>query len=405
MIDIRKLASAAAIAGLLGALPVAAAAQTPTLLAPTDLTLTLAEVQELTLGVQPPAWFAERLTGAPDVAEGVALNPKIQFMLQGGRGGDPVAAAEQEQRAFATSEGRAAIRASADRRWTMRTAVTPEMASVDDRQIASRGGDLHVRVYRPETEATGPLPVLVYYHGGGFVFASVAAVDRLVRLIANEAKVIVVSVDYRLAPEHPYPAPHDDAEDAFVWARANAAAFGGDPERVAVGGDSAGGHLAAVTSARQVTAGRPAPLYQLLYYPAVTLEQDDPSYDQFDADFGLDRSFMEAVTAMAFPGASRDAPEAHPVDAPSLAGLPASIVVTAGFDPLRDQARRYARRLEADGVSVLYLNYPTLTHSFLNWSGVIEDADEAARETARTFGRAIRSRAAVLALPDRAAAQ
>src|SRR5690606_3399551 len=142
-----------------------------------------------------------------------------------------------------------------------------------------------------------------------------------------------------------------------------------------------GGHLAAVTSARQVAAGRPAPLYQLLYYPAVTLGQDDPSYDQFDADFGLDRSFMEAVTAMAFPGVSRDAPEAHPVDAPSLAGLPASIVVTAGFDPLRDQARRYARRLEADGVSVLYLNYPTLTHSFLNWSGVIEDADEAARET------------------------
>lgn len=399
---IKSLAAWTALV-LLAAAPSFVAAQTPSLLSPPDVVLTPAEREELVVGLNPEAWFAERLTTPRETADGDRLNAKIQFLLERAKATATPDDAARERQAFSTAEGRAAIRATADRRWTIRTAVTEEMASVEDRQIASRGGDLHVRIYRPRTDQEGPLPVLVYYHGGGFVFASVTAVDRLVRLIANEADVVVVSVDYRLAPEHPYPAAHDDAEDAFLWARANAAAIGGDPDRVAVGGDSAGGHLSAVTSLRQVLAGRPAPLYQLLYYPAVTLAQDEPSYDQFDESYGLDRGFMEAVTDMTFPGASRRAAEASPVDAPSLRGMPATILVTAGFDPLRDQGRRFASRLEADGVSTIYLNYGSLTHSFLNWSGLIEDADAAARETAQVFGRAIRSRPGLLALPPRPA--
>lgn len=376
----------------------AASAQTPDILNPPDITLTSAERAELTVGQNPESWFAGRLQGPREVVDGETLNAKLQYLFERSRAA-PAETAEAERRAFATPEGRAAIRAAADRRWTVRTALSAPMASVDDRMILGRGGEIHVRVYRPVTAATGPLPVLVYYHGGGFVFSSVKAVDRMTRLMANEADAIVVSVDYRLAPEHPYPAAHDDAEDAFLWVRANAAALGGDPDMVAVGGDSAGGHLAAVTSLRQIAAGKPVPAYLLLYYPALSLGQDERSYGLFDQGYGLDRAFMEAVTDMAFPDpAGRSTVEAAPVTAPSLQGMPATLVVTAGFDPIRDQGRRFARRLEADGVSVLYLNYGGLTHSFLNWSGVIEEADGAARQTAALFGQAIRSRKAALTM-------
>lgn len=370
------------------------------MLAPPDLVLTAEEQAEIRLGLQPEAAFLQRLREPRIVIDGVPLNGKIQFLLEQTR---PEVSETREQAlaAFATPEQRAAIRAATDRRWTVRTALSPDMASVEDRLAPGRGGAIPVRIYRPDAADDGPLPVMVYFHGGGFVMSSIQAVDRQVRLIADEAKVIVVSVDYRLAPEHPYPAAHDDAEDAFLWARDNAEDFGGDPAAVAVGGDSAGGHLAVVTALRQVTAGGPAPVYQLLYYPAVSMGQDERSYDLFDEGFGLDRAFMEAVTQLTFPDpASRATAEASPVAAPSLANMPAAIVVTAGYDPLRDQARRYARRLESEGVSTIHLNYGSLTHSFLNWSGLIEEAEDAARETAAVFGRAVRSQAGLPPLSE-----
>lgn len=372
----------------------------PPILSPADVTLTAAEKAELKTGLEPERWFVQRLRGPRERVDGQLLDAKLQFLKE-------MAAAQKPENvddlltAFDTPEKRAAIRADTDRRWTIRSAITADMA-VEDRTIPGRGGPIPVRIYRPETGEDGPLPVLVYYHGGGFVFASVRAVDRQVRLIANEARVIVVSVDYRLAPEHPFPAPQDDAEDAFLWARAHAASLGGDPARIGVGGDSAGGHLALVTSLRQRAAGRPGPLYQLLYYPAVTLDQGDRSYALFGEGYGLDLAFINVVTRLAFPDpASREAPATWALRESSLAGMPATIVATAGYDPLRDQGRRLAARLETDGVGVVYLNYPSLTHSFLNWSGLIPDANRAARETAALFGQAIRSRAVAAADTDR----
>ena len=374
------------------------AAAPPTLLSPADIELTRAERDELQAGLQPEAWFAERLQVPRESVDGQRLNAKIQFLLEKTRGDAPQS--KQDVLAgFDTPEERAAARAAADRRWTVRTAISAGMAQVEDREVPGRGGMIPVRIYRPVAGDADPLPVLVYYHGGGFVFSSIDAVDRLVRLIAGEAGVIVVSVAYRLAPEHPFPAPQDDAEDAFAWTRAHAAEFGGDPARVAVGGDSAGGQLALAVSLRQRAAQRPMPLYQLLYYPAVTLAQGDRSYELFGEGYGLDLGFIDAVTELAFPDpAARTAPATWALDEPDLRGLPATLVVTAGYDPLRDQARRLAAQLEHDGVSVVYLNYPSLTHSFLNWSGVIEDAAGAARQTAALFGTAVRSRPAVLAL-------
>lgn len=372
-----------------------AVATPPSLLSPADIELTRAEREELRAGLKPEAWFAERLRTPREAVDGQRLNAKVQFLLEKAR----AAGAESKQEVlsqFDTAEERASVREAADRRWTVRTAISAEMAQVEDRAVPGRGGTIPVRIYRPDSGGDGPLPVLVYYHGGGFVFSSVEAVDRLVRLIANEADAVVVSVDYRLAPEHPFPAPQDDAEDAFLWVREHAAEFGGDPARIGVGGDSAGGQLALAVSLRQRAANRPMPLYQLLYYPAVTLEQGDRSYQLFGQGYGLDLGFIDAVVELAFPDpAARTAPATWALGEADLSGMPASIVVTAGYDPLRDQGRRLAARLESDGVSATYLNYASLTHSFLNWSGVIEEAALAARQTAALFGTAIRSRPAV----------
>lgn len=366
---------------------------TSPMLSPPDIALTAEERQAVAAGQQPESAFVARLQGPREVIDGQTLNPKVQYLLEQSRPHNTPEAFEAERAAFATAEGRAEARAATDRRWRIHTLITAEMRSVEDRAIPSRaGGAIPVRIYRPNVESDAPLPVLVYFHGGGFIFASIEAIDRAVRLIANEARVIVVSVDYRLAPEHPYPAAHDDAEDAFLWVRANAASFGGDPARIGVGGDSAGGHLSVVTALRQIAAGRPTPAQLLLYYPAVTMAREDRSYELFGNGYGLDIPFIEAVTQMTFPDATmRARPEASPLSAPSLQGMPPTILVTAGFDPLRDQGRRFAERLEAEGGGATYRNYPGLTHSFLNWSGSIEEAGAAARETAILFGEAIRA--------------
>jgi acetyl esterase len=384
---------------LFAVMTLAACAPKPKEVAPTDLQLTAEEQRTLEAARQPESWFIAQLKGPRENVDGDLLNPKMQYLLE--RVVRPGATPEQEEKsraAFATGEGRKAARAGVIRSWTINAKITEPMAAVEDRRIPGRGGEIPVRIYRPKTQAEGPLPVLVYYHGGGYIFASIAAVDRQVRLMANEAQVIAVSVDYRLAPEHPYPAPQDDAEDAFLWVRENAASFGGDPNRIGVGGDSAGGQLATVVSYRQRRANKPMPLYQLLYYPAVHTRQDDRSYEQFGQGYGLDRGFVDAVVPMAFPDpAVREGEDAIPFNAASLAGMPATILATAGYDPLRSSGRALARKLEADGVSVIYLNFGSLTHSFLNWSGVIDDAHRAATLTAQLFGQAIRSRAAQLA--------
>lgn len=353
-------------------------------LSPTDIELTAAERQAVALGQRPDTSFESELQGPREVIDGQTLNSKLQFILEHERAAATPEAFEAERAAFASAQGRAEARAATDRRWRIHTLITPDMARVEDRTIPGRAGNqIPVRIYTPATETSEPLPVLVYYHGGGFIFASVEAVDRLVRLIANEARVIVVSVEYRLAPEHPYPAAHDDAEDAFLWVRANAANFGGDPARVSAGGDSAGGHLATVTAQRLIGANQAPPHTLLLYYPALTMATDDRSYELFGNGYGLDLPFVQAVIEMEFPDATmRASAEGSPLNAASLAGMPPTILITAGFDPLRDQGKRFADRLQAEGGNVTYRNYASLTHSFLNWSGSIEDAATAARETA-----------------------
>lgn len=355
------------------------------------------EREQLAFYSQPESWFATHLKGPRETVDGQTLDPKLQYMVEQRRPAAPWVM-RSAPLIFATPWGRAFIRHGVDREWRLFTKVTPEMAQVEDRTVNGRGGPIPVRIYRPKVEGEGPLPVLVYHHGGGWIFASIASHDRVSRLLANEARAIVVTVDYRLAPEHSYPAASDDGEDAYLWARANAASFGGDPARVGVGGDSAGGHVAINIAQRQIKAGKPIPAAMLLFYPGAGLPQEDPSYTLFGKGYALDSAFIEFILPRVFKGYGRDRiREAdafmNPANAPSLAGLPPAIVATAGFDILRDSGRRFAERLRTDGVPVRYANYPSLTHSFLQFSAVVHDADTASTESARLFGRLVRDSA------------
>lgn len=337
---------------------------------------------------RPEAWFVAEAGGQAIVIDGQTLDPRVQYIIaqeqaaEAARGdppGDP----------GATPEGRAAARAAFDRRWASRTRVTADMAWVRDLDAPGRGGPIPVRVYRPAAE--GELPVIVYFHGGGWILGGIDGADRAVRLIANEARAIIVSVGYRLAPEHSYPAAWEDAEDAYAWAEANAASWGGDAARLAVGGDSAGGNLAIATSTRRLDAGRHPPAYQLLYYPAVDMSREYPSWRLFGQGFGLDSGFADYVIPRAFPAGGLDAPEISPVRAADPARMPPTIIAIAGFDILRDSENAYAARLGQAGVPVTRFFYPSLIHGFLQLSGPVPAADAAAREPARALGEALRA--------------
>lgn len=365
---------------------------------PPEFELTPGEREHLTLLRQPNEHFLAQI-GARESFDGDTLHPKAQWFLQTiARPADTPESLDAEERMMDTPEGRTEIRRFVDRAWALKTRLGRPLAALHDLAIESRGGSLPLRVYVPQAKRPGPLPVLVYAHGGGWLFGSIAAVDRALRILADEAETVVVSVDYRLAPEHPYPAAHDDTEDAYRWALANAATYGGDPAAVAVGGDSAGAHLAVTVSRRLLEAGGPLPRYQLLYYPFLDWDRDTPSMRRFALGYGLDARFVDVMERLTFPDpARRVGAEFAPLRAESMRGLPATLLLTAGWDILRDQGRQYAQRLEADGVPVLYLNAGSLGHGFMQRSGVYDDADRICTASAQLFGVALRSRRLTMA--------
>ncbi len=354
-----------------------------------DFTPTATERERLDLMSKPESWFIQNLAGPREVVDGQHLDPKLQYHFEARRRRP----AETVKRGLdLLAQGDRGARSALARDWALLTRVTAPMRKVEDRTVAGRGGAVPIRIYTPETDEPGALPVLIYFHGGGFIYSSIEAADRATRLMANEGRVIVVSVDYRLSPENKWPAAHDDGEDVFRWTRANAKALGGDPAMVGVGGDSAGGNISVAISLRQLRARLPVPAYQLLYYGATGFGRGHRSADLFGKGYGLDNAFRQFIVPLVYGDQKTAAKAAAEFDG-SMAGMPATIVVTAGFDILRDNGQELAQRLAKDGVPVTYLNYPTLTHGFLQWSGVVEDANRAATDTARLYGTAIRSRA------------
>jgi acetyl esterase len=225
----------------------------------------------------------------------------------------------------------------------------------------------------------GVIPAtIVYYHGGGWVIGSVDDWDAVCRMLALRSGCTLVSVDYRLAPEHGFPAAADDAYDAFKWVQSTDA---GKP--VVLAGDSAGGNLAAVTALRARHAGDPMPMMQVLIYPVVDCDLDRGSYHEFEGtDFIVNRPDMEWFWDQYAPDeATRGNPYASPLRAPSLAGLPPAYVLTAGHDPLRDEGFAYAERLSAAGVPVKHRHYPSQIHGFYTMVNVMHGADRAVADT------------------------
>lgn len=252
--------------------------------------------------------------------------------------------------------------------------LKPETVSrTEDVTIGADDGLLiPARIYWPADFASyqQPPPVMVYFHGGGFVVGSVDIFDQLTRSLANATSTVVVSVDYRLAPTHPYPAAVDDCYAALLWVAGHAASLGGDPSRLIVAGDSAGAHLAAVTALRARDEASPELSAQILYYPAADLT--DAHYDSkeaFSDGYGLSSESM-AVYNQAYVGHMPVEDLSHPYISPLYAKshtqLPPALVVTAGFDPLADLGRAYAAKLEESGVTVTRVHYPEMIHGFMS---------------------------------------
>jgi acetyl esterase len=325
------------------------------------------------LAALPPPWQV-RLSGRPAVRiDGLTLDPQLQLLLalRQRRGGGtipmmtPPRAREWARQESAAASGRPV-----------------RVGAVTDLTVDGAAGPLPARHYVPVEP--GWQPLLVFLHGGGFVIGDLDTHDQACRLLCRHARVHVLAVDYRLAPEHPFPAAVQDARAALRWAGTHAHALGADPARVAIGGDSAGGNLSAVVAQCAADDGGPAPVLQLLLYPAIDRGSPYRSLTMFGEGF-----FLTADEIAWFdrhycgPSAPDEAdPRRNPLHRSDLSGLAPALVVTAGFDPLRDEGEVYAAALAAAGTPVTLRRKPGMIHGFANMVDVSPAARAALLETA-----------------------
>lgn len=253
---------------------------------------------------------------------------------------------------------------------------TPDLRSVENRSVPGDTADVPVRIYTPDGEAgESGLPILVFLHGGGWVFGDLDTHDAMCRAFAHEAGCLIVSVDYRLAPEHKFPAALDDCITVLDWVAANAAEIGGDPARIAIGGDSAGGNLAAAACQSARDKGGPAIIFQLLIYPATDFTADMTSPRSNAAGFGLSDVAIEWMRNCYLndPFDTTDS-RASPAMAKDLSNLPPALIQTAEFDPLHDEGKAYADAMRAAGNTVIHINYPGMIHGFMRMGALVDDA-------------------------------
>jgi acetyl esterase len=275
-----------------------------------------------------------------------------------------------------------------------RAVLAPPAPEVGESRLLvapAAGGALAVRAYRPAgVPREETLPALVFFHGGGWVIGDLDTHDVLCRQLANGARCAVLSVEYRLAPEHPFPAAVEDSLAATRHIIAEARALRVDPARIAVGGDSAGGNLAAVVALALRDAGGPALCFQLLIYPATDQRAGSASHARNGEGYLLTRRSIEFFRGHYLPRRQDWLDwRASPLLARSLAGLPPAFVLTAGFDPLLDEGKAYADRLAREGVAVAYREYPDMVHGFILFGGVLDAANEAVAECCAALSRVL----------------
>lgn len=339
--------------------------------------LALAGVFVLALTAQEKAknpTATDYLTTYPPTAN-VPLDPKIRAEL------DAVKLTPLAQQTPA--EARAAFE--------KRVATTPKLgdpvAKVDNRGIPGPGGKLPVRVYTPNGK--GPFPILVYLHGGGWVLGSLETHDDLCRSLCSRSNALVVSVDYRLAPEHKFPAALEDGHAALKWCAENGAEIGGDGKRLATAGDSAGGNLAAAVALHARDKGGPKLAAQVLIYPVLNHNFDTASYHQFATGYGLSRDAMLYYWKTYLPKPEEASnPYASPLQAKELSGLPPALILTAQYDVLRDEGEAYAARLKAAGVPVQGTRYLAMNHGFIRSGATLEPAKRGLQEIADALRKA-----------------
>lgn len=318
-----------------------------------------------------------RLAGGPPIVrDGRVLDRRVQLILHvGERLGLTNDGAEED-----VEVGRERLSRSAALAMPKRTGI-----HVVDRLIPGPAGQIPIRVYRRFGLAEGS-PAIVYLHGGGWTSGDLDTHDGTCRLLADESDCVVVAVDYRLAPEHPFPAAVDDAVAAYRWVHEHAIELSIEPGRVGVMGDSAGGNLAAVIAQVTRDTDVPPPVAQCLVYPVTDARMREPSIRTFESGFFLTRARIEWFRAAYLPDpADWESPLASPIDQQDLSGLAPALVITAGFDPLRDEGRRYAERLAEAGVPTRYRCYDDMVHGFFGM-GILPGGMQMAAEVCAGMG-------------------
>jgi acetyl esterase/lipase len=302
---------------------------------------------------------------------GRVLDPRFQFLAHASRNAPGMADAPPAMARAGSAASLAAV------------AGTPEPGVTrENLTIEGPGGPLPLRAYRPSSQDP-KAPVMVFSHFGGGVIGDLETCDVFCGVLARGARCAVLSVDYRLAPEHRFPAGLEDVLAAYRWARGNTERFGAPTGHVAIGGDSMGGNFAAVLAQEMKAAGEPQPALQLLIYPAVDVASQTQSMTTYADAFPLSRATMDWFMGHYLaPSDDRVDPRASPLHAADLSGLAPAVVVTAGFDPLVDQGEAYAKRLSDAGVPVVYRCYDALAHAFTAFTGAVPAADIACREIA-----------------------
>ena len=311
----------------------------------------------------------------------VPLNPQVKVLLDGmAQAGGPALSE------MSPPDAREMFRALSA------LGVPEEVARVDDRLVPTPDGDVPVRVYTPAEAVGGDAPLFLWFHGGGWVIGDLETADATCRSLANRSGAVVISVDYRLAPEHPAPAAADDCLAAVMWAVVNFELLGANPARLGVGGDSAGGNLAAVVCQRVRDEFGPEIDFQLLVYPVTDCTLSHPSIDENAEGYFLTKDAMQWFVGHYVGDGDVKDPGVSPLHAASLAGLPPALVITAEFDPLRDEGEAYAAALADAGVPVEAIRYEGQIHGFVGMASMIDDGaaavDRAGAALAAAFASA-----------------
>lgn len=310
------------------------------------------------------------------------LDPEVEKLLELAR-----QAGRPPYEALTPEQARAAYAAS----WDLLQPPPQAVAAVRDVSVPGQGGELRLRIYRGlGTQDGQPLPCMVFLHGGGWVIGNLESHDRLCRRLANVARICVVAVDYRLAPEHRFPAALEDAATALQWVTEHQADLSIAPGRIGIGGDSAGGNLAAVLALMGRDGSAPPAMYQALIYPVLDLTADSASYRKVTAGVPLTAATMHYFIDHYTPQASQRLDwRASPLRARSLAGTPPALVVTVANDPLCDEGRAYAQRLEEEGVRVTSLHMSDQLHGMLLMGRLVRASNTVIDFVATAMGEAL----------------